>query len=82
MAVRGAAQERCVVRVCGQLRWGSRRPHELSGSQAQWIALVPALCAPQLLLLDEPLAALDVRTKTEVRGRLRDELTRQLEVGP
>lgn len=51
------------------------------GGQAQWIALVPALRAPQLLMLDEPLAALDVLTKTEVRSRLRDELTRQLEVG-
>jgi len=68
--------------VSAQLRWGSRCPHELSGGQAQWIALVPALCAPQLLMLDEPLAALDVRIKTEVRSRLRDELTRQLEVGP
>ena len=53
-------------------------PHELSGGERQRVALARALASdPAVLLLDEPLSALDPHTRAAVRGQLRD-LLREL----
>lgn len=70
--------ERKVIDLLGLGELLSRRPATLSGGERQRVAIGRALLAqPRMLLLDEPLAALDVPRKREILDyieRLRDEL--------
>ena len=62
----------------GGREFAGERPWQISGGQAQTVALARALATrPRLLLLDEPLNALDVTASTRMRGILKELLAGQ-----
>ncbi|MEU2779970.1 ATP-binding cassette domain-containing protein, partial [Streptomyces sp. NPDC007162] len=62
-----------VWELVGPPRLGSRYPHQLSGCQQQHVAVAWALAVePRVLLMDEPLSALDSQIRLQLREALRD----------
>jgi spermidine/putrescine transport system ATP-binding protein len=69
-SLRGQVEE--MLRIVGLEGYGGRRPKQLSGGQQQRVALARALVnRPRVLLLDEPLGALDLKLRKEMQLELK-----------
>ena len=62
-----------MLRIVGLVGYGNRKPRQLSGGQQQRVALARALVnVPRVLLLDEPLGALDLKLRKEMQFELKN----------